>query len=294
MTGPIDAGIDEDHPTKPASPYAASKLAGEALTLSYYHAYGLPTTVVRPFNTYGPFQRSVGEGGVVAIFTRRSHPRRGAAHLRRRDADPRPALRRGLRAVRGRGTDLGPGDRPDPQCGHRHGRERQRAGGAGRAGPGAGSCTSRTSIPRARSPCCAATRRLAGRAARLAADRWHCPRGSPGSVPGWRSAWGPGSRSTDGHRRRPRGWRSMAARPSARRSCRMPTRSSRTRTSRRSGRRCARTGSRPVRVSRRSKARLPRPPACGTRSRSARGRRRCTARSWPQAWGRAMRRSRRR
>ena len=66
------AGIGEGHPTKPASPYAAAKLAGEALTLSYHHAYGLPTTVVRPFNTYGPFQRSVGEGGVVAIFTRRS------------------------------------------------------------------------------------------------------------------------------------------------------------------------------------------------------------------------------
>jgi nucleoside-diphosphate-sugar epimerase len=66
------AGIDEDHPTRPASPYAASKLAGEALTLSYHHAYGLPTTVVRPFNTYGPFQRSAGEGGVVAIFTRRA------------------------------------------------------------------------------------------------------------------------------------------------------------------------------------------------------------------------------
>lgn len=67
-----DAGITEAHPTKPASPYAASKLSGEALTLSYFHAYGLPTTVIRPFNTYGPFQRSVGEGGVVAIFTRRS------------------------------------------------------------------------------------------------------------------------------------------------------------------------------------------------------------------------------
>ncbi len=65
-------GIGEDHPTLPASPYAASKIAGEALTLSYHHAYGLPTTVVRPFNTYGPFQRSVGEGGVVAIITRRS------------------------------------------------------------------------------------------------------------------------------------------------------------------------------------------------------------------------------
>lgn len=65
-------GIAEDHPVKPASPYAASKLSGEALTLSYGHAYGHPVTVVRPFNTYGPFQRSVGEGGVVAIFTRRS------------------------------------------------------------------------------------------------------------------------------------------------------------------------------------------------------------------------------
>jgi nucleoside-diphosphate-sugar epimerase len=65
-------GIAEDHPTNPTSPYAASKLAGEALTLSYFHAYGLPTAVVRPFNTYGPFQRSVGEGGVVAIFSRLS------------------------------------------------------------------------------------------------------------------------------------------------------------------------------------------------------------------------------
>jgi UDP-glucose 4-epimerase len=65
-------GIGEAHPTKPASPYAASKLAGEALTLAFHHAYGLPSTVVRPFNTYGPFQRSVGEGGVVSIFTRRS------------------------------------------------------------------------------------------------------------------------------------------------------------------------------------------------------------------------------
>jgi nucleoside-diphosphate-sugar epimerase len=70
-------GISEEHATKPASPYAASKLAGEALTLSYGHAYGLPVTVVRPFNTYGPFQRSVGEGGVVAIFTRRSLLREG-------------------------------------------------------------------------------------------------------------------------------------------------------------------------------------------------------------------------
>ena len=63
--------IAETHPTKPASPYAAAKLAAEALTLSYFHAYRLPTAVLRPFNTYGPYQKTNGEGGVVAIFVRR-------------------------------------------------------------------------------------------------------------------------------------------------------------------------------------------------------------------------------
>jgi len=63
-----ETGIDESHPTKPASPYAAAKLSGEALALSYYYAYQMPTTVIRPFNTYGPYQKTNGEGGVVAIF----------------------------------------------------------------------------------------------------------------------------------------------------------------------------------------------------------------------------------
>ncbi|PNE20161.1 NAD-dependent dehydratase [Mesotoga sp. Brook.08.YT.4.2.5.1] len=67
-----ESGITEEHPTKPASPYAAAKLSGEALTLSYYYSYGLPTTVIRPFNTYGPFQKTNGEGGVVAIFIRQA------------------------------------------------------------------------------------------------------------------------------------------------------------------------------------------------------------------------------
>ncbi|AEE96758.1 dTDP-glucose 4,6-dehydratase [Mahella australiensis] len=63
--------IDEHHPTKPASPYAGAKIAGENMVLSYWYAYNLPTTVIRPFNTYGPFQKSSGEGGVVAIFIKR-------------------------------------------------------------------------------------------------------------------------------------------------------------------------------------------------------------------------------
>lgn len=68
----LDRAIAEDHPTFPASPYAAAKLSGEALTLAYGQAYGLPVVVVRPFNTYGPFQRADGEGGVVSIFCQRA------------------------------------------------------------------------------------------------------------------------------------------------------------------------------------------------------------------------------
>lgn len=63
-----EKGITEEHPTKPASPYAGAKIAAENMVMSYYHAYGLPTVVIRPFNTYGPFQKTGGEGGVVAIF----------------------------------------------------------------------------------------------------------------------------------------------------------------------------------------------------------------------------------
>lgn len=64
-------GIRETDAIKPASPYAGAKIAAENMVLSYYHAFGLPTVVVRPFNTYGPFQKSGGEGGVVAIFIKK-------------------------------------------------------------------------------------------------------------------------------------------------------------------------------------------------------------------------------
>jgi nucleoside-diphosphate-sugar epimerase len=62
--------INEEHPVNPKSPYAGSKLAAENLALSYYHAYGLPVVITRPFNTYGPYQKSNMEGGVVSIFIR--------------------------------------------------------------------------------------------------------------------------------------------------------------------------------------------------------------------------------
>jgi len=60
--------INENSPIKPASPYAASKLSAEFLALSYYYAYSLPVVILRPFNIYGPFQKSDMEGGVISVF----------------------------------------------------------------------------------------------------------------------------------------------------------------------------------------------------------------------------------
>lgn len=62
--------ISEAHPVRPLSPYAASKLAAEQLAEAYGNSYSVPCTILRPFNTYGPFQKSNMEGGVVSIFIR--------------------------------------------------------------------------------------------------------------------------------------------------------------------------------------------------------------------------------
>lgn len=48
--------------------YAVSKLAEEHLAIAYYQEKKLPTTVVRPFNVYGPGQ--VGEGAMRAFIIR--------------------------------------------------------------------------------------------------------------------------------------------------------------------------------------------------------------------------------
>lgn len=48
--------IDEKHPLNAQSPYAATKIAADQICLSYYRSFGLPITVIRPFNTFGPRQ----------------------------------------------------------------------------------------------------------------------------------------------------------------------------------------------------------------------------------------------
>ena len=48
--------IDENHPFQGQSPYSASKIGADRLAESFYRSFGLPVTIVRPFNTYGPRQ----------------------------------------------------------------------------------------------------------------------------------------------------------------------------------------------------------------------------------------------
>lgn len=48
--------IDEKHPKKPQSPYSASKIGADAIAMSFYNAFELPISIIRPFNTYGPRQ----------------------------------------------------------------------------------------------------------------------------------------------------------------------------------------------------------------------------------------------
>jgi len=63
--------IDEEHPARPVSPYAESKLEAERLCREFQKAYGLKTTIVRPFNVYGPRMKGGRYGGVIARFIKR-------------------------------------------------------------------------------------------------------------------------------------------------------------------------------------------------------------------------------
>ena len=60
--------VHERTPTRPLSPYAASKLAAEQYLRQYHDLHGMDTTSLVLSNTYGPRQDPHGEAGVVAIF----------------------------------------------------------------------------------------------------------------------------------------------------------------------------------------------------------------------------------
>ncbi len=60
-----DARLGEDSATLPTTAYGASKLAGEAYARAYGCCYGVPVTVVRPFNSFGPRSHHEGDAGEV-------------------------------------------------------------------------------------------------------------------------------------------------------------------------------------------------------------------------------------
>jgi len=55
----------EDGPTFPTTAYGASKLAGEAYARAYHHSCGMPVSIVRPFNSFGPRSHHEGDAGEV-------------------------------------------------------------------------------------------------------------------------------------------------------------------------------------------------------------------------------------
>jgi NAD dependent epimerase/dehydratase len=48
--------ISEEHPLQGQSPYSASKIGADKMAEAVHRSFGLPVTIVRPFNTYGPRQ----------------------------------------------------------------------------------------------------------------------------------------------------------------------------------------------------------------------------------------------
>ena len=68
---PVKVPIGEDHPLNPKSPYAATKIAGEAFVQAYGNLYGYRPVILRFFNVYGPRQ-SKAYAGVITEFVKRA------------------------------------------------------------------------------------------------------------------------------------------------------------------------------------------------------------------------------
>jgi len=66
----VTVPMGEDHPLNPETPYAASKAATDHTALSYGRTFGLPVTLVRPFNTYGPRQNDAAYAGLIPKVAR--------------------------------------------------------------------------------------------------------------------------------------------------------------------------------------------------------------------------------
>ena len=64
--------MDEEHPSVPSTPYAASKLAGDYVVLSYRETYQTDVAILRPFNNFGPRQNAGAYAGIIPIVVGRA------------------------------------------------------------------------------------------------------------------------------------------------------------------------------------------------------------------------------
>lgn len=72
--------IDEKHPRQGQSPYSATKIGADHIAESFYRSFGLPVTIVRPFNTFGPRQsaRAVIPTIIIQLLNGKKEIRLGA------------------------------------------------------------------------------------------------------------------------------------------------------------------------------------------------------------------------
>lgn len=52
----LEGKFKETDPINPGNPYSASKAGADRLASAYHNTYGLPVTIARPSNNYGPYQ----------------------------------------------------------------------------------------------------------------------------------------------------------------------------------------------------------------------------------------------
>jgi UDP-glucose 4-epimerase len=59
---------DEKHPLDATNPYAADKVAGEMYLRAFHESWGIPYTILRLFNTYGPRSQQTAYAEVIPRF----------------------------------------------------------------------------------------------------------------------------------------------------------------------------------------------------------------------------------
>jgi nucleoside-diphosphate-sugar epimerase len=83
--------VSEDHPVQAFNPYCHTKLLAEDVCLFYQRVHGVPVTIVRPFNLYGPGQdsrflipmlvRQAVDPNQTVFRVQDPHPRRDHLHV---------------------------------------------------------------------------------------------------------------------------------------------------------------------------------------------------------------------